>query len=233
MMKKSTIGALLILMVAAMAFTGCDLLSRTVEVPDLTKSTIENAKVSLEKRGLLIYVVDKIESDEVGKDLIAKQDPLALSDVKRGSTVKIWVSIGSGKVEVPRMVNVNLNETLRKLAEIGLYSNVEFVYDNNVAKDMVISLDPAPGTKVAKDSYVNVKVSMGAEPVKTVVVPKVIRMSKRNAEKKLKAVGLSPKFVWRVSTEYYEGTLYYQTPKAGSVVPLGTEVTVYIASVLD
>lgn len=88
-MKKSAIGALLAIVFVGLTVTGCDALRRTVEIPDLTKSTLENAKVSLEKRGLLIYAVDEIESDEVEKGLIAKQEPLPLSEVKRGSSVKI------------------------------------------------------------------------------------------------------------------------------------------------
>lgn len=232
-MKKSTVGVLLVLVFAALIVTGCDGLGRTVEVPDLTKSTLENAKVSLEKRGLLIYVVDKIESDEVEEGLICKQDPLLLSDVKRGSTVKVWISTGSGKVEIPSMENASLNDVLRKLAELGLYSNVEFIYSETVPKDVVISLDPAPGTKVEKNSYVQVNVSMGPESVKTGIVPNVIRLSKSAAEKKIEEAGLKAKFIYRVHTEYYEGTLYAQSPKAGSVVPIGSTVIAYIATVLD
>jgi beta-lactam-binding protein with PASTA domain len=232
-MKKSTVGVLLVLMFAALIVTGCDGLGRTVEVPDLTKSTLENAKVSLDRRGLLIYVVDKIESDEVEEGLICKQDPLLLSDVKRGSTVKVWISTGSGKVEIPSMENASLNDVLRKLAELGLYSNVEFIHSETVPKDVVISLDPAPGTKVEKNSYVQVNVSMGPESVKTGIVPNVIRLSKSAAEKKIEEAGLKAKFIYRVHTEYYEGTLYAQSPKAGSVVPIGSTVTAYIATVLD
>lgn len=229
-MKKSAIVLAVALGVFTVALTGC---IGNVEIPDLTKSTIENAKMSLDKRNLLIYVVDKIPSNDVSEGLICKQDPLALSDVKRGSTVKVWISTGPDKVEIPRMDNANLNDVLRKLAELGLYSNVEFVYSDAVAKDLVISVDPAPGTKVDKDTYVKVQVSMGSEPLKTVEVPRVTGMSKANAEAKIKEAGLEAKFVYRVSTEYYEGTLYYQTPKEGSIVPKGSAVTVYIASVLD
>jgi len=232
-MKKSTVGVLLVLMFAALIVTGCDGLGRTVEVPDLTKSTLENAKMSLEKRGLLIYVVEEIESDDVEESLICKQDPLLLSDVRRGSTIKVWLSTGSSKVDIPAMEKASLNDVLRKLAELELYSNVEFVYSYEVAKDMVISLDPSPGTKVEKNSYVKVYVSMGAEPVSTAVVPKVTRMRKSAAKAAVEKAGLEAKFIYRVSTEYYEGTIYYQTPKSGSVVPIGSAVTIYIATVLD
>lgn len=230
-MKKSAIGVLLVMVFAFVSFTGC--LQRTVEVPDLTKSTLEEARSLLKGRGLLIDVEDKIEWEDIDEGLICKQDPLYPSDIKRGSAVKVWISTGSAKVEVPDMENASLNDVLRKLAELELYSNVDFVYSDDVAKDNVISMDPAPGTKIAKNSYVTVKVSMGAEPVKMAEVPKATGMSKSKAESKIKEAGLKPKFVYRVSTEYYEGTLYYQTPKAGSVVPVGSTVTVYVATVLD
>lgn len=230
-MRKSAILLTLAVILAAVAFTGC--FNQTVDVPDLTRSTIDNAKMSLEKKGLLIYVVEKVESDDVEEGLICNQDPLALSQVKRGSTIKVWVSKGIVTSAVPDLYNTSLNDAISKLAQLGLFANVEFEYSKDVPKDMVIATEPAAGTRVEKNTGVKVKVSMGEEPAKTAVVPKATFMSKSSAEAKIKGAGLEPKFVYKVSIDYYEGTLYYQTPKAGSVVPVGSAVTVYIASVLD
>lgn len=236
-MKKSAIGVLVAVVLVAVVITGCDrgkpFAWNPVEVPDLTKSTVEEGRLILKDRGLYLNVVDEVEHDEIEAGLICRQDPLYPSDLRKGATVKVWKSKGSSKVEVPRMENASLNDVLRKLAEIGLYSNVEFVYSDAVAKDNVISLDPSPGTKVDKDSYVEVKVSKGPEATKTAVVPKATGMRKSSAKSKIEAVGLVARFVYRVHIEYYEGTLYYQTPKSGSVVPVGSTVTVYIATVLD
>lgn len=232
-MKKSAIVALLAIVFVGLIVTGCDALRRTVEIPDLTNSTLENAKISLEKRGLLVVVGENIESDEINKGLIAKQDPLPLSEVKRGSSVKVWISKGLVRVEVSALENVAVNEARAKLSKLELDVNVEEVYSEETPKGFVVSSDPSPGMMVQKGTTVNLKVSMGPEPPKTAVVPKVIRMGKSNAEAKIKEAGLEAKFVYRVSTEYYEGTLYYQTPKAGSVVPVGSTVTAYIATVLD
>ncbi|MEA3310605.1 MAG: PASTA domain-containing protein [candidate division WOR-3 bacterium] len=232
-MKKSAICALLAIVFMGLTVIGCDALRRTVEIPDLTKSTVENAKVSTEKRGLLIYVVDEIESDEVEKGLIAKQEPLPLSEVKRGSSVKVWISKGLVMVEVPALENVAASAARAKLNKLGLEVDEEEVYSEEIPKDFVVSSDPSPGMMVQKGATVNLKVSMGPEPPKTAVVPNVIRMGKSAAQKKIEEAGLEAKFVYRVSTEYYEGTLYYQSPKAGSVVPIGSTVTAYIATVLD
>jgi len=213
--------------------TGCDALRRTVEIPDLTNSTLDNAKISLEKRGLLVLVGENIESEEIDKGLIAKQEPLPLSEVKRGSSVKVWISKGLVRVEVPALENVAASAARAKLSKLGLEVDEEEVYSEEIPKDFVVSSDPSPGMMVQKGTTVNLKVSMGPEPPKTAVVPKVIRMGKSSAQKKIEEAGLDAKFVYRVSTEYYEGTLYYQTPKAGSVVPMGSTVTAYIATVLD
>jgi len=232
-MKKSAIGALLAIVFVGLIVTGCDALRRTVEIPDLTNSTLENAKISLEKRGLLVLVGENIESEEIDKGLIAKQDPLPLSEVKRGSSVRVWISKGLVRVEVPAIENVAVNEARAKLSKLGLEVDEEEVYSEEVPKDFVVSSNPSPGMMVQKGTTVNLKMSVGPEPPKTAVVPKVIRMGKSSAQKKIEAAGLKAKFVYRVHTEYYEGTLYYQTPKAGSVVPIGSTVTAYIATVLD
>jgi len=232
-MKKSAIGALLAIVFVGLTVTGCDALRRTVEIPDLTNSTLDNAKISLEKRGLLVLVGENIESEEIDKGLIAKQEPLPLSEVKRGSSVKVWISKGLVRVEVPALENVAASAARAKLSKLGLEVDEEEVYSEEIPKDFVVSSDPSPGMMVQKGTTVNLKVSMGPEPPKTAVVPKVIRMGKSSAQKKIEEAGLDAKFVYRVSTEYYEGTLYYQTPKAGSVVPMGSTVTAYIATVLD
>lgn len=230
-MKKSTIGMIALVAVTVFAFTGC--INQVVEVPDLEKNTLDNAKSLLDQKGLLISVVGKVESPDVEKGRICKQDPLPRSDVKRGSTIKVWISKGATKVEIPELGGMGLNDALRKVAEAGLYPNVEYVYSEDVPKDMVASVEPAPGSMVEENSTVTAKISMGEEPPKTAVVPKVTGMSKSKASSKLEEIGLESKFVYRVHTEYYEGTLYYQTPKAGSVVPVGSTITVYIATVLD
>ncbi len=229
-MKKSAILLVFTVVIAAVVFSGCSLV---VEVPEVINSNLENAKIALEKRGLRPVVIDSLESDDIPKNLICKQEPLPMSVVRRGSEIKLWISKGSGKVEIPGLYNAALNDVLRDLALLGLNPNVEFVYSEDVAKDNVISLDPAPGTMVQKETEVKVVVSMGEEPPKTAVVPKRAFMRKSAAEAKLKELGLEAKFIYRVHTEYYEGTLYYQTPKVGSVVPIGSTVTVYIATVLD
>ena len=232
-MKKSAIGALLAIVFVGLIVTGCDALRRTVEIPDLTNSTLENAKISLEKRGLLVLVGENIESEEIDKGLIAKQDPLPLSEVKRGSSVKVWISAGLVRVEVPAIENVAVNEARAKLSKLGLEVDEEEVYSEETPKGFVVSSNPSPGMMVQKGTTMNLKVSVGPEPPKTAVVLNVIRTGMSSVQKQIEAAGLKAKFVYRVSTEYYEGTLYYQKPKAGSVVPIGSTVTAYIATVLD
>lgn len=229
-MKKSAILLVFAVVIAAVVFSGCSLV---VEVPEVINSNLENAKIALEKRGLRPVVIDSLESDDIPKNLVCKQEPLPMSVVKRGSEIKLWISKGSGKVEVPALVDAALIQVTQSLVELGLEPNVEFAYSEDVLKDNVISLDPAPGTMVQKETEIKVVVSMGEEPPKTAVVPKLTFMRKSAAEAKIKDLGLEPKFIYRVHTEYYEGTLYYQTPKVGSVVPIGSTVTVYIATVLD
>lgn len=83
---------------AAVVMTGCKLV---VEVPEVINSSLTNASLVLEKKGLAPYVVDSLEFDGIGKNLVCKQTPLPGSVVKRGTQVKIWISKGpTAEVEI-------------------------------------------------------------------------------------------------------------------------------------
>ncbi len=205
----------------------------TVEVPDLKNSTVENAKVALRNRGLLVEVTGEIESADVAEGLIAEQSPMAGSVVKRGTTIKVWLSKGVPERTVPYLVGLSLADATHKLDLLNLkIGKIESEYSDEVPKDHIIATQPPSGTKIPKGSAVNLVVSLGPKPVETVVVPKVVGYKHRKAERILKSKGLGVKKIFRVSTEYYEGTVYGQKPSAGEVVPKGTVVTLYVATVL-
>ncbi len=219
-----------LLLITVLGFIVCQ---PTVEVPDLKNSTVENAKIALKSKGLLIEVVGVVESAEVAEGLIAEQSPMAGSVVKKGATVKVWLSKGVPERIVPYLVGLSLSDATHKLDALNLkVGKIENQYSDEIPENHIIATEPPSGTKVPKGTAVNLVVSLGPKPVETVVVPKVTGYKHWKAEDILKSKGLKVKKIYRVSTEYYEGTVYAQKPKAGEIVPKGTVVTLYVATVL-
>jgi beta-lactam-binding protein with PASTA domain len=92
----------------------------------------------------------------------------------------------------------------------------------SVTKGDVISTDPAAGTKVAKNSQVDLLISAGPTVVK-VNVPSVVGQQFTDATAALSRVGLSYKVTY-VTSDKPAGTVLKQSPAGNTTVPNTTQV---------
>jgi serine/threonine-protein kinase len=202
-----------------------------VTVPDLTNNTLEGAKAISERLGLMPEVSEEVES-EMAPGLICAQNPLAGSVVRRGSKVAVSVSKGpQGKV-VPELTGLCLSEVSARLYEAGLrIGEIEYRSSEEVAKDLVIESNPSVGTRLAPGSPVNLVLSSGSEP--RTAVPNLVGRSLSRARSLLASQGLEVgEITYRVSTEYYAGTVIGQEPMPKTQVRKGSAVSLVVAKTL-
>ncbi len=148
---------------------------QTVEMPDLSGMTKDEAEQSLKSSGFTNYTFYNVESDSVTAGKVVYTDPAAGNQVQSGDTteIKIYVSTGyeEEKVAVPDVVGKTLTEAEKAIKEAGLtVGNVEQVDGSEKAKDTVLSVDPLNGVKLEKGTAVNLSVSSGNEVKKTITV---------------------------------------------------------------
>jgi len=138
-----------------------------VVVPDVRGATAESATQTLALSNLAVTKVVEVDDPSQDKGRVVETDPAAGQTVEAGSAVILHVA--SGKVAVPDLSLMDKAAAAAALTRLNLTMQVaEYVVDDTVAPDSVLSQDPAKGQLVEVGSVVKVKVAK-ASPVTTTI----------------------------------------------------------------
>ncbi|WP_408899606.1 PASTA domain-containing protein [Nocardioides sp. R1-1] len=141
-----------------------------------------------------------------------------------------WVGWGR-YTTTPGVIGLEQAAAEAKLTEAGLVPAVDEVYSESVAKGIVITTDPRPGSRILPDGEVTVKVSLGKERYD---VPDVTGKSVDEAEAALAAVKFVPGQPVEEWSETVEaGRVIGTRPAFGTpeslALPVGTAVTLVVS----
>ncbi|QEK13607.1 Stk1 family PASTA domain-containing Ser/Thr kinase [Crassaminicella thermophila] len=140
---------------------------KLVEVPTFINKNINEIEYLLENAGLKEGIV-KYENHTLPIGVIISQSPQARKKVPKGSEVNFVVSQGPRIrfILMPSLVGQDINSAKRTIETSGLkLGNVEYRFDENVQKDIVISQSIKAGTEVEENKAINLVVSKGPEEV--------------------------------------------------------------------
>jgi beta-lactam-binding protein with PASTA domain len=155
--------------------------------------------------------------------VVFAQSPGAGTQLDNGQTVVI--SVSSGRLTVPDVTSLALQEAQQKLTDAGFENEVKRVASSQ-PKDIVIAQAPAAGVTAETGATVTLTASSGAKPV---VVPRVVGQAQGQAVNALTAVGLRPT-LHNVSSSQPAGTVVAQNPPAGKEVDKGSQVTLNVST---
>jgi serine/threonine-protein kinase len=139
-----------------------------IEVPDITGKTLLEAKNILNMagrgniRGLKVGEVTYVHSNEVKRDSIIAQNPIAGRIIPKDSPVNILVSLGPQRSSffMPNLKGLKLKEALSILKRMGLIlKKVEHKIVEEEEKGIVLEHIPCENTKVRKNDLVSLVVS--------------------------------------------------------------------------
>lgn len=118
---------------------------KVVLVPDVTKSTVDAAKILIEQKGLVFETVEEYSNDIPSGDII-KQEPTVNEEVAAGATVKVYVSKGieSGLVVVPNVIGDKEDVAVKAIRDAKLVAEVTTVKDTSKDDGVVVSQSPDP-----------------------------------------------------------------------------------------
>lgn len=118
---------------------------KVVLVPDVTKSTVDAAKILIEQKGLVFETVEEYSNDIPSGDII-KQEPTVNEEVAAGTTVKVYVSKGieSGLVVVPNVIGDKEDVAVKAIRDAKLIAEVTTVKDTSKDDGVVVSQSPDP-----------------------------------------------------------------------------------------
>jgi eukaryotic-like serine/threonine-protein kinase len=236
--RKSRVGlailvtAAIVLVLGAGAFALYQIMTpdqtvETVELPDVTTYTEEQATVQLAERKLNVEV-KRQNGEEETKGTIIDQDPKAGSVVEVNSTVTITLNVGPKTAKIPGgLVGKDVDEVERTLRDSG-FENV----DTNAAKNEdpdsepneVLSVSPKSGSTAALDTKVTVTYATGESKV-----PNFEGMTEQRAKEAAEDAGFdTPEFTTEISNQT-PGTVIAQSPKADALADRTTKIRLTLA----
>ena len=193
------------------------------EVPKLKGLSVEEAEVALAAVNLELGAQAEAFDDKVKKGRIISSVPAAGESVKRDTSVDVTVSKGPEPVDLPDLVGSGGDEAEKSLKDLGLKVDRSDVFNESVAKGLVISTDPKGGTTVLRGDTVELVVSKGPP---LVAVPNVVGQSESSARAELEKAG------FQVQVNKPLGFVVFgvnsQDPKAGTEAPKGSTVTITV-----
>jgi serine/threonine-protein kinase len=152
------------------------------------------------------------------------QDPDAGERIQKGNAVRIFVSTGKPRVNVPDVMGAREADAIATIRAAGLIpSPVEIFSDD--PQGSVIAQDPKGGTSVVRGSTVRINISKGQQ---TTGLPNVIGLSYDSAADQLRRAGFTPSRK-DVDSSEPKGTVIEMDPSPGSLQPPGTKVTVTVS----
>ena len=194
----------------------------TVAVPDVSGQFESAAQKTLEDANLVVDSESKYD-DHIEAGKVISTDPAAGMEVEEGTHVKMYVSMGVEKVEVPQITGITSEEAQAALAAVGLIGgSVTEEYSEEYDAGYVISQGKSAGSKLEKGSAVDYVVSKGSSKVE---VPDLYGMTMAEAQQALSDLGLVSGAVTSGGhSDLPEGQVMSQTIAPGSHVDRGTAI---------
>lgn len=217
----STLLLLIGLVVATFAILPGLLKVDEVTVPEVVNLEFSEAEKVLTEAKLTV-VREEMADDEVAEEHVIRQTPAEGSIVKQGAEVKLFVSMGKEKVNMPTLVGLTKNQAERMLQG---YKEVELKEKptNEIAAGTVIEQIPAANEPIViEDTVVTITVSV---PEK-ITLQNLVGLS----EAQVNQYAASEQFVIKSSFEYSDttelGHVVSQDPQAFTKVSPGQEIKV-------
>ena len=155
-----------------------------IMVPDVTGYEDAQAVTLIEEAGFKVsHAYDY--SEEVEKDKVISQEPLANTQAAKGSTVTIVVSNGSEKqeVKIPNLSNLTEADAIAAIEGLKLkVGTISEEYSDTVEAGRVISQSPAQNSDAVEGDTVDFVISKGKEEKETTYAANISAEIKYNGD---------------------------------------------------
>lgn len=198
-----------------------------VSVPDVVESARPRAIAELEAAGLEAEVSEAF-SLEAPRGTVASQQPSAGKKVREGTAVRIVISRGANRVEMPDAVGRPLSEVRKPFDAADIPIKVDRVPSERVAKGIIMEQSPGPGIRVTGVDEVSFVVSAGPADRP---VPETAGKSLDAAAFELGRAGMVVGEVQHLDDPTVPvGAVVSSTPAAGTIVPIETDVDLVVSN---
>jgi serine/threonine-protein kinase len=205
------------------------LTSQEVVVPSLLAKRVPEAGALAARRGLLLRVEGKRHDPAVPPESILAQDPPPGANLKVHRSIRVWLSLGPQRVEIPAVEGEGLRTGRLTLEQAQVPVRRVVEVDDSAPEGTILVQRPAPGTAEGVPDGVSLLVSRGALGA-DYLMPDLIGRKVEDALLGLQRAGLKAGDIrYRSYPGMAPGVVLRQTPPAGHRAsrrsPLSLEVS--------
>ncbi|MCA6072815.1 MAG: PASTA domain-containing protein [Endomicrobium sp.] len=207
---------------------------KEIVTPNVVGKSLYNALEELSKEGFGIKKDGEEPNQNVPTGTILRQNPLAGMTVRGGKIIRVTLSQGGEIIYVPDLIG----QTIRS-ADIALryatlvMGEVSRKFSISAEKGIVISQDTVAGSKVDKDSVVNIVVSDGMPPEGIILMPNFINKNIERAKTWAEEHGINVNVKSEESSNIETNTITEQYPAFDTDVTDEKNITVTVAVNLE
>jgi beta-lactam-binding protein with PASTA domain len=199
----------------------------TVVVPDVKGVDLVQARQTLADAGFAVKT-KTVANTTVPVNRVISETPSAGSRAKKGSTILLVVSRGSGQITIQDVAGTTVADATRILEDQGLkVGGVKRTQSDTAPVNTVIHTDPSSGTAVGKGFPVVLIVSSGP---KLVPVPNVLGLDATTAANQLGQQFFVVNRQDAFSDTVPKGNVISTKPAPNTPAPKGSTVTVVVSS---
>lgn len=195
--KKRLYITLALALVAALIFIGAGFMMKNLlaesepqEVPNVIGLDLDVALQLLEDYGFKGEVGDRIFSRTYAANEVISQSHEEGTLLKPGYTITLTLSLGAEVFEVPNLVQKPLAEAEIMIVNAGFKLGDVDAIENDAPEGTVISQSPFAGLKEPKGTAIDLYVSKGKTPGKS-IMPKIVGTAIESARMTLQQYGIA------------------------------------------
>ncbi len=207
--------------------------SNSVSMINLLGDSVNDAESALKDINLSLRIIEYASSEEYDNGKIFYQSVAEGEEVDRSSVIEVKVSTGSNRAVISNVSGMTEKDARRTLYKSG-FNNVAqtttMSLSDTVPQGRVMGTTPEIGLSVDRDSEIVLILSAGPE-TDSVHVPDLSGKKSSRAEGLLSEEGLTlGKSIQEASDSVTEGRITRTVPEAGTSVPKGSSVDVYVSA---
>jgi serine/threonine-protein kinase len=162
-----------------------------VEVPDIRNLSDVNARSTLIELQLTPVTTEPQYDDDVPEGSVIEQQVDPGTELRQGERITYTLSLGARLVQVPDLVQVNINFARAEAERLGLEVEVQEQPSRTVTEGFIINQQPNPGARIQRGETVFFTVSIGDQ----VRLPNVVGKLRSEAERLIANSGLTLEYV--------------------------------------
>lgn len=199
----------------------------SVKFPSVVGATTEQANSTLVALGLTTAIIETRFDEDIAKGRVISTDPFAGDSIAAGGTVDLVVSKGAERYTIPSLISLTPEAALNLLAKSPLkVGEITEVFNAKVPKGFVVSSNPAPGTRVKRETIVDMVVSKGVE---TFSLASLVGTNGEQALNELTDAGFNVTVTYTFDEKVMPGEVISQNPAAGADLIKGAAVEIFVS----